>query len=314
MQIGLYTPNHVLLKYKLKLHAGVLLNYYADASWKYDKFLVNGDLYVRAEYDFDIVVKNAGIRAEMSKRSFVQVLHDLDDAGVIVKLYDKKKLYIHVFPSVIHDLKNAKIIIDDEEIDDSGAADRSQDDLSPEPKEPKPRSASKNFEDFYLEIKSIYPKKIFTSNDKTKIKLMKLIDRREDFIKSIHHLNMTEKVESGFAPKLINFLKEWENYVGGIPDGEKPRAGIVPQKISNAAGSEDDQFEAFVRVLRKFIVSVEGMSWDDISDRCDETQLFVDGSTEQRALSAYGGLKWAYQHSDSDDFKSDLYAAWESVK
>jgi len=111
MQIGLYCPNHVLLKYKIGLFAGVVLNYFADASWKYDKFLINGDLYVCAEYEFDVLVKNPGL--DICKRTFTKVMHTLSEAGVIVKLINKKKLYVHVFPSVIHDLKNAKIILEE---------------------------------------------------------------------------------------------------------------------------------------------------------------------------------------------------------
>jgi len=110
-------------------------------------------------------------------------------------------------------------------------------------------------------------------------------------------------------------MKDWASAVRNwIRNNSRFNPEAEAKKISNAAGAEDDQFEAFVRVLRKFIVSVEGMTWDDISDRCDEVHLFDNGSAEQRALSEYGGLKWAYQHSDGDDFKSDLYAAWESVK
>jgi len=224
-----------------------------------------------------------------SEGAVIKIINRLSSIDMIAIINKKTKI-----------IGNRKIYLKFVEINESDKTSNDDDqndigDLSEDPIESK-------FDLFY----NLYPRREKRVLALKMFKSKKLHNRIDDLLSATkRYIAEKEGTEVKFLMLPATFLNNeiWEEYVGS---GNK--------KISNAAGAEDDQFEAFVRVLRKFIVSVEGMSWDDISDHCDEAQLFDNGSAEQRALSEYGGLKWAYQHSDSDDFKSDLYAAWESVK
>lgn len=306
MQLYLNIPNHVLIKYDINVYAGLLLNYYSNASWKMNKMLLGNDLFICAEYDFDVSIKNPGLR--ISKRTFVNCIKELFDKGVIAKHFDKKKLYVHVFDHVIYDINNAKIIIDENPPADSYTPNEETATTSK-----KSSIYSSDFNEFYEEVKRVYPKKVFSEKAKMKLKKSNLLNHAKDFIQAIINLSKTQKVSNGFSPKLTTFMDEWESYKNGVPEGEKLIDGTVSvgEKIANGAAEPKTPMMEFYNKCTNLMHTMhnDGTSWRFDLDKEELNHGF--GDKELKAIYDLGGFAVVMKTcADSGEFIPKIIEIW----